>query len=103
MESFKCSQGNTGPILDVTAAGFGGVMAVWAANQGHADSYFYLVSDELTAIGVTSAVLYGVSAFVGFNKTKKCREATQRLAEELVQMRPSRIDTLAVPPPNKYQ
>ncbi len=96
MESFNCTQGNAGPIVDVTAAGLGGVLALWAASQAHADSYYYYVSDDLAITGVAVAVLYGSSAVVGFLKTKKCRLATQQLAERLAQLRQNSRYTLAV-------
>ena len=38
MESFSCTQGDAGPVVDLMLAGVGGVMAVWAANQAHYSS-----------------------------------------------------------------
>lgn len=81
VERLNCTEGNAGPILDVAMAGLGGLMAVWAANQVRFDDYFYYVHDELVATGVTAAALYGLSAYVGFRKAKKCRAATQQLAK----------------------
>jgi hypothetical protein len=98
MQSFNCTQGNAGPIVDVALAGLGGALAVWAAHQAHYDSYYYYVSDDLAAAGIAAAVLYGSSAIVGFFKTKKCRVATQQLEERVPQVQQEGGDKLAPPP-----
>jgi len=85
MDSFHCTRGNAGPIADVALSGVGVGLAVWAAHQGHYDSYYYYVSEGIAAAAIAAAVLYGSSAVVGFLKTKKCRAATQQIGERLGQ------------------
>ena len=88
MAEFTCTVGSVGPILDVLAS-LGGLVTV-AVAQG---DYYYFVRPEMTAVGVTTAALYGISATVGFARTEKCRAATQRLEERLRQIQQSGVGT----------
>jgi hypothetical protein len=76
---FECTQSNTGPALDVAAAALGGLLTVLAATEwSQPDSYYYYASDEITYSAAAATGLYGVSAYVGFRKTKKCRAAMEQ-------------------------
>jgi hypothetical protein len=71
-ELFSCTEGNIGPILDVIWASLNAIGLVYYA----VDEEFR--NDVESASAVASAgwiVLSGSAAIVGFNKTKKCREA----------------------------
>ena len=107
MTQFTCTDGNTGPIIDVVVGGLNLVGSIALATD---QSYTQEEANQLIAGGVTWGILLGVSAGVGFNKTKKCRAAKQQLAERLqgapvdtraadagvlsVVIRPVRVDTL---------
>jgi len=78
-----CTQRNTGPVIDVVAAALSGALAVVAATKwSEPDSYYYYASDKLMYAGAASGTLFGVSAVVGFLKTRKCRDAIQRLQSQ---------------------
>jgi hypothetical protein len=62
-----------------------GFVVIAASNQGFGD-YYYYVGDEFAAFGGTAAVLYSISAYVGFRKTKRCRQAMEHLRASLPEM-----------------
>jgi len=83
---FTCTERNTLPALDLVAAGLTGALAFIAATQwSKPDSYYYYASDEVAYGSVAGSALYGLSAFVGFRKTKDCRQATQQLRSQGLQ------------------
>jgi len=83
----KCTQRNTGPLIDVAAAALSGVLVVVAATEwSDPDSYYYYASDDLAYAGAASGTLFGVSAVVGFLRTRKCRDAIYRLQSQGLQV-----------------
>ena len=63
MSHFVCTKGNTLPMLDMAVVG----LQISGGLGGNAT----------TRLG--SGVLYAISAYMGFNKTKRCRDAKRQL------------------------
>jgi len=78
MEYFTCTESNVGPILDAVVAGLSVVGIVYAA-AGEGDTE--VSTGAAIAGNVVGVGLWGSAAIVGFNKTKKCREAKRALYE----------------------
>ena len=77
MDYFTCTESNTGPILDIVW-GVGNVVGGIIAKSNPDD---YDNSDLTLAAGLAWGAISGTSAAVGFNKTSKCRDAKQALAQ----------------------
>lgn len=90
--SFTCTESNEAPALDVI---FGGIMvlgAILSATRDHdpvaeRDDAWLLRKDQITATYATVAAGSGISAYLGFRKTARCREARRALAERLAPAR----------------
>jgi hypothetical protein len=90
LESFSCTQSNTGPVIDVVWAALNVAGALVVA--GSPDQYEN--PDQAEASGIFWGVLSGVAAGVGFDKVKKCVAAKRDLAERQAKARA----TAPVPP-----
>ena len=80
MDYFGCTEGNVGPILDAVVAGLSVVGIVYAA-AGEGDTE--VSTGAAIASNVVGVGLWGSAALVGFNKTKRCKEAKRALNERL--------------------
>lgn len=81
MTSFNCTEGNAGPILDVVWGGLNVIGALAAASDPNA----YENSGQIVAVGLSWGALSAAAAAVGFDKSKKCREAKRLLAQRQAQ------------------
>ena len=77
MDYFTCTEGNVGPILDVVWAGLNAAGFVLVASDPDSDEN----ASAALAFHVIWVGVSGSAAFVGFNKTKKCRAAKQAHAQ----------------------
>ncbi len=73
VDSFPCTESNTGPIIDIIWGGLNVLGALVAA----ADPDAVEDAGTVVAVGLGWGVLSGSAAGVGFNKSKKCRAAKQ--------------------------
>lgn len=87
MQYFTCTENNLGPVFDAANAVSGALLAIIAASDEEAcsDGMAGPTQGGCMAMGAVSAALYGSSAIVGFNKTKKCRAAIRQLRERQAQ------------------
>jgi hypothetical protein len=76
LEYFSCTESNTGPILDVVWGSLNVLGALAAAGDPDA----YTNSDQIILVGLTWGAVSGAAAAVGFNKSRKCRDAKLELA-----------------------
>ena len=83
MTQFTCTEGNTGPVLDVV---WGALNLVGSIALATDQSYTQDEANQIIAGGVVWAGLYGAAAAVGFGKTKKCNAARQQLAVRNAQL-----------------
>jgi uncharacterized protein YjdB len=90
MDYFTCTEGDAGPILDVVWAGLNVLGAIIIATDPDA----YENSTGAIVIGLSWGVVSGISAGVGFNKSKQCRAAKLELAER--QARGTRVGEAVV-------
>ena len=81
MNYFTCSEGRVGPTLDLVWAGLNLAGAAVAKDDNANSSN--LSASQIRTIGVTEALLWGVSGFVGYSKVSNCRDAKQELADRL--------------------
>lgn len=83
MDYFTCTEGNAGPIIDVIWGSLNLVSAIAiAADPG---AYFYYDNTNAAiASGLVWTVVSSAAAGVGFNKSKKCREAKRQWADRQV-------------------
>ena len=77
MDHFTCTESNVGPVLDVLTGLF--YVIAGAVSTAEADDWDFS-GDYYVVSGLLMGVAFGVSAGVGFNKTKKCKAAIQDLA-----------------------
>ena len=75
--SFSCTEGNTGPILDVAAGGLNVLLAIAAAAGSDADIQGSQSDAAFITARLAVAAFWGLAASTGFNKSKKCRAAKQ--------------------------
>jgi hypothetical protein len=80
LDYFACTESSFGPALDAIWAGFT-VLGVLIAASEDDESFGSPDAGALAAFYLPQAVVWGVSAGVGFNKTAKCRAAKRKLAE----------------------
>jgi hypothetical protein len=79
MYYFDCTEGRTGPILDLAVAGISLASAVSVASDGNDDPW----ADGVALVHGLQAALYAASGYIGFKKTSRCREARRLLADRL--------------------
>lgn len=77
LDYFTCTEGNTGPILDIV---FGGLNLAATVFMLADDPDSYGDSGAIVASGLTWTAFSGAAAGVGFSKTSKCRDAKRELA-----------------------
>ncbi len=92
MDYFSCTEGNVGPALDIVWASLNLVGAMMAASNPDT----YENSDQIIAVGLSWAIVSGISAGVGFSKSKKCRAAKRQLAERQASEQGADIETRVV-------
>jgi Big-like domain-containing protein len=83
LDYIPCTEGNTGPILDVV---WGALNLVGSIALATDQSYTQEEANQIIAGGVVWAGLYGAAAAVGFGKTKRCKAARQQLAARQAQL-----------------
>jgi len=82
LQYFSCTETNTGPILDIVWGGLNVLGAIGVA----ADPSAFDAPGPTVASGLAWGVLSGAAAGVGFNKSRRCRDAKQQLAARQAQM-----------------
>ncbi len=82
VDSFSCTEGNAGPIIDMV---WGGLLVLTAISASSDDTIEN--QDATVATALSWAVLSGAAAGVGFNKSKKCRTAKQAWEQRLRERR----------------
>ncbi len=80
MNSFRCTESNAAPILDIVWAGLSAGLGVLAAISLSDPSVDPVVQRPIAAVGLSSGVVSGIAAGVGFNKSSRCRAAKRLLA-----------------------
>ena len=80
---FNCTEGNAGPMVDLGWASLSLLLVMTPGNDSRSEPE--PVTGIAKVIGLTSAVVSGSSAIVGFGKTRRCRDAKRLLAERLAQ------------------
>ncbi len=81
VDSFSCTEGNTGPIIDFIWGGLNFLGALTAA----ADPDGVENSGAVIVGGLSWAAFSGAAGVVGLNKSKKCRAAKQAWEQRLRQ------------------
>lgn len=77
MNHISCTETNVGPILDTVWGGLNLIGGLAAA----ADPNAYENSDQVALVGLSWAIVSGMAATTGFNKTSRCRRAKVALAQ----------------------
>jgi len=89
MNSFTCTESNTGPILDLVLGGLELVGSVALAASPRSGYYSYYQDAGTTlAVGAAWTAVFGASGLVGLHKTDQCRAAMRQLAARQAQGRP---------------
>lgn len=89
MNSFSCTESNTGPILDFVVAGLELVGSLALATSPHTGYYGYYQDPGTTmAVGAAWTAVFGASGLVGLHKTDQCRAAMRQLVARQAQGRP---------------
>jgi len=78
LASFSCTQSNAGSVFDIVWGGLNVLGAVAVSSSDVAEDVFEH-PDRIAGVGLAWGVLSGASAAVGFNKTRRCREAQSLL------------------------
>lgn len=78
MPSFDCTPGNTAALLDLVWGGLNVAGAAAAANNPRE----YDRPGQIVTVGVSWAVISGVSAVAGFSKSARCRAARLQMAQK---------------------
>ncbi len=88
-DHFSCTEGYTGPILDVVWASTNVIAALVIASDREAynDRSFFNNADRAIKTSVVWAVFSSAAATTGFLKTKRCRAALRGLAARQAQLR----------------
>jgi len=85
MIHFTCTSSNTLPMIDTVVGGIYAIGAIGAgasaASQSQRDAKIALAVGEAAA-----AALFGSSAYSGYGKTSKCREAVSELQTRAARM-----------------
>ncbi len=76
MTYFSCTESNAGPILDI----IWGALNVLGAISVASDPSSYDSPDQTIAVGLAWGAVSAPAAAVGFNKSRRCRDAKQQLA-----------------------
>lgn len=86
MVGFSCTESETGPVLDVVVTALSVVGALAAASQSKSDFYDGGPSQGAAiATNLGWGLLSGISAGVGIQRTKACREAKMAMYTRLQQ------------------
>ena len=80
LDSFECTEGIEAPTTDVVAGAAGLGLAIWL---GAGDRFSEVAATWGLLIGSGVAVVDWVSAFFGFRRVGKCRDAKRALEERL--------------------
>lgn len=95
LAGFSCVESNVGPALDLLWGG----LNLLGAMQVASDPPAYEDAEQTMTVGFAWTIISGTAAYVGFEKSRKCRTAKQLLAVRLSQgfAPPTQTTTIAAP------